>query len=179
MGDGTHGGAWSWNNPAWTFTTTEPVMPSRDQVVMFDVALPLPGEGYPALRVGFLDRDPGDRDFFTLTSGHPLDEPIDVILHAAGYCELGARGLDVVTLHPAALSAGLGQPLHVALWWFHDWWEFDLDGVPLAYGPAVKPVQRPLRLFLESFSGSGRITAFECRDLSDAPAQLPTHERGF
>jgi hypothetical protein len=69
------------------------------------------------------------------------------------------------------MTVGMGHPMHVELWWYHDWWEFDLDGVPMAYGPALETVRHPLQLFLEAFSGSGRITNFACNDLSDSPAQ--------
>jgi hypothetical protein len=158
-------GGWVWDDPAWSMNTATHQLGLSDQRISFDLALNTLPTGYPAIRLGLFEQEPTDPDFYRMLKGHSREAAIDVVLSARGYCELSTRGLrNVLTVRPPMPVDGQGT-MHVDLWWYHAWWEFDLDGVPMAFGPSLDPPKGPLQMFFVTYSGSGKVSGFQRLDL--------------
>ena len=154
----------AWQVPPWHYLAAiaDPAM--SDAHASFDLVLKPDDGGFPAVRIGFMEDPPADVAFFRDITIHGA---IDVLLKGNGDCEVVARGLGAIFLHPPVPADG-ARPAHVDLWWYHDWWEIDLDHVAQAFGPALKPSGRSQRFFIAFYSSSGRISSFDLRDLGSA-----------
>jgi RNA polymerase sigma factor (sigma-70 family) len=165
-------GEFAWQIPALSFTPAivEPAL--TDQHISFDLSMKAAdGGGYPFVWCGFMAELPVDPNFFMKAEDH---SDFNVYLYCSGMTITRVRGMDSsLIMHPPMVTDGVGT-MHVDLWWYRGWWEFDLDGRPLAFGPVIEETgKKPLHFFMSLYSSTGRVTNFDVINLGAEPEKPP------